>query len=413
MDSNDKKGFTLVELLISIAIFSVIISAMMLAFLQQQRQFILTQEAVNVDQLGRNALDLIATEIRNAGARLAKNNSIRFVNGGSPDCDGVTDQDESILSPPDCIEIYTWDKTRGFSLNADDSEDFPSVAADITVVTTGSPLRIAIPQRWFDKTLIQSDETNLIGFWSRIVLCDPTGLITCSDNPKLCTKCGAILKVDNIINTNTLEFNDINSIIEQNFKAKVSDFADLDDFISNFFIPRISSLSSEMTIVKYRRFSVDTANLELLMATDPSTPVSSFAIAGGANSPGIVDMQFVFNLQDTDGSTTKIGVPNDSSSPPKAFTDFTDPTLADSSAQGSGLNISRIRDTKTVQIYLVVRSRLKPKLMSGSFPPPKNLPEIGDRLLIPTSDSSLGEGFIYKVFTTTVYLRNLSREDIG
>jgi len=124
-------------------------------------------------------------------------------------------------------------------------------------------------------------------------------------------------------------------------------------------------------------------------------------------------MQFVFNLQDTDGSTTKIGVPNDLSSPPKAFTDFTDPTLADSSAQGSGLNIRRIKDTKTVQIYLVVRSRLKPKLMSGSFPPPKNLPEIGDRLLIRTDDPSLGEGFIYKVFTTTVYMRNLSREDIG
>jgi len=413
MNLSNNKGFTIVELLVSIAIFSIIFGAMMLAFSQQQRQFTFTQEAVNVDQLGRNALDLIATEIRNAGARQSKNNSIRFVNGGSPDCNGVTDQDGSILSPPDCIEIYTWDKTRGFSLNADDSEDFPSVAADITVVTTDSPLRITIPQRWFDKTLIQSDETNLIGFWSRIVLCDPTGLITCSDDPVQCANCGAILKVDNIINTNTLEFNDINSIIEQNFKAKVEDFADLDDFISNFFIPRISSLSSEMTIVKYRRFSVDTANLELLMATDPSTPVSSFAIAGGANSPGIVDMQFVFNLQDTDGSTTKIGVPNDLSSPPKAFTDFTDPTLADSSAQGSGLNISRIKDTKTVQIYLVVRSRLKPQLMSGSFPPPKNLPEIGDRLLIRTDDPSLGEGFIYKVFTTTVYMRNLSREDIG
>ena len=413
MNLSNNKGFTIVELLVSIVIFSIIFSALMLAFSQQQRQFTFTQEAVNVDQLGRNALDLIATEIRNAGARQAKSNSIRFINGGSPDCNGVTDQDGSILSSPDCIEIYTWDKTRGFSLNADDSEDFPSVAADITVVTTSSPLRITIPQRWFDKTLIQSDETNLIGFWSRMVLCDPTGLITCSDNPVLCTECGAILKVDNIINTNTLEFNDINSIIAQNFKAKVEDFADLDDFISNFFIPRISSLSSEMTIVKYRRFSVDTANLELLMATDPSTPVSSFAIAGGANSPGIVDMQFVFNLQDTDGSTTKIGVPNDLSSPPKAFTDFTDPTLADSSAQGSGLNISRIKDTKTVQIYLVVRSRLKPKLMSGSFPPPKNLPEIGDRLLIRTDDPTLGEGFIYKVFTTTVYMRNLSREDIG
>jgi len=417
MNLSNNKGFTIVELLVSIAIFSIIFSALMFAFIQQQRQFILTQEAVNVDQLGRNALDLIATEIRNAGARQAKTYSIRFINGGSPDCDGVTDLDGDKLSPPDCIEIYTWDKTRGFFLETDNSEQFPSTAADITVVTTGSTLRITMPQKWQDASLldasaIQSGE-NLIGFWSRLVLCDPTGLITCSDGPQLCAECGAILKVDNIIDTNTYEFNDINSIIEQNFKAKVSDFADLDDFISNFFIPRISSLSSEMTIVKYRRFSVDTANMELLMATDPSTPVSSFPIAGGANSPGIVDMQFVFNLQDTDGGTTKVGVPNVSSTPQIEFADFTDPTLADSSAQGSGLNISRIKDTKTVQIYLVVRSRLKPKLMSGSFVPSKDLPEIGDRLLIRTDNPALGEGFIYKVFTTTVYLRNLSREDIG
>ncbi len=136
MNLSNNKGFTIVELLVSIAVFSIIFSALMLAFSQQQRQFTFTQEAVNVDQLGRNALDLIATEIRNAGARQAKSNSIRFINGGSPDCNGVTDQDGSILSSPDCIEIYTWDKTRGFSLNADDSEDFPSVAADITVVTT-------------------------------------------------------------------------------------------------------------------------------------------------------------------------------------------------------------------------------------------------------------------------------------
>ena len=111
---SNNKGFTIVELLVSIAIFSIIFSALMFAFIQQQRQFMLTQEAVNVDQLGRNALDLIATEIRNAGARQAKTYSIRFINGGSPDCDGVTDLDGDKLSPPDCIEIYTWDKTRGF-----------------------------------------------------------------------------------------------------------------------------------------------------------------------------------------------------------------------------------------------------------------------------------------------------------
>lgn len=413
MKSTNNIGFTIIELLISIAIFSVIFTSLMLAFTQQQRQFILTQEAVNVDQTGRNALDLIATEIRNAGARQAKNNSIKFINGGSPDCGGVTDQDGTKLSPPDCIEMYTWDKTRGFSLDPTTKEElYPSIPGDITTISS-NPLQILIPNEWKDNSLIQSDETNLIGFWSRVVLCDPTGLINCSDNPEQCTECGAILKVDDIINTTTMEFNDIDSVIVQNFKPKVSDFSDLNDFIGNFFISKISAIASEMTIVKYRRFSVDTVNNELEMATDPSTPVSSFPIAGGPNSPAIIDMQFVFNLLGTDGSTTKVGVPNVVATPQIEFADFTDTTLADSSAQGSGPDISRIKDTKTVQIYLVVRSRLKPKLISGSFAPSKDLFEIGDRTFIETSDASLGEGFIYKVFTTTVYLRNLSREEIG
>jgi len=159
-----------------------------------------------------------------------------------------------------------------------------------------------------------------------------------------------------------------------------------------------------MTIVKYSQFSVDQTTRSLLFTADPT--VAASIIAGGENSPGIVDLQFDFNLQNLDGTTTKVGVPTDAN----AFNDFTDPSLVES---GSGPNISRIKDTTTVQIYLVVRSRLKPQLMSGKPPPSKNLPEIGDRLLIRTDDPTLGEGFIYKIFTTTVYLRNLSREEIG
>jgi prepilin-type N-terminal cleavage/methylation domain-containing protein len=398
------QGYTLIELLIASGIFAIIITAMMLAFQQQQRQFTFTQEAVNVDQTGRAALDFIAGEMRNAGARQAKSYSVKFINGGSPNCTGVTTQPETINSEPDCIQIYSWDKIRGFTVDGSGNEDYPSVAGDITIITS-DPLRVAIPQKWSDADLIESGDTHLIGFWTRSALCDPTGIINCDENPEQCTQCGAILRVDadDVLSSGTvLEFDDEDAILEQNFQG--SEFADLDSFLANFFIQRIATLPSEMTIVKYSQFSVNQSERSLLFTADPT--VAPSIIAGGENSPGIVDLQFVFNLQNPDGTTSKVGVSTDTN----AFNDFTDPSLVES---GSGPHISRIKDASTVQIYLVVRSRLKPQLMSGRAAPAKNLPVIGDRMQISTSDSSLGEGYIYKIFTTTVYLRNLSREELG
>ncbi len=403
ISKHNEKGFTLVELLISIGVFSVIFTSLMLAFMQQQRQFTTTQEAVNVDQTGRTTLDFIASQLRNAGARQAKNYSVRFINGGSPNCTGVTTQPESVDSEPDCVQIYTWDKIRGFTVDASGNEDYPSTAAKIAIISN-DPFRIQIPQKWSDASLIESGEPHLIGFLSRSVLCSPNGIV-CVDNPEQCTECGAILRVDSddVLSSNTvLEFDDEDAILEQNFQD--SDFANLNSFLANFFIPRIASLASEMTIVQYRQFSVDRTTRSLLYTTDPT--VAPSVIAGGENSPGIVDLQFVFNLQNPDGTTSKVGVPSGTN----AFNDFTDPSLVES---GSGPHVSRVKDTSTVQIYLVVRSRLKPQLMSGGPPPVKQLPGIGDRSQIFTSNTFFGEGYIYRIFTTTVYLRNLSREEVG
>jgi len=402
--NKSNEGFTIVALLVSISVFAIIFASLMLAFQVQQRQFTITQEGVNVDQTGRSALDLIASDLRNAGARQAKSYSIRFINGGSPDCDGVTTQPGTTSSDPDCVQIYTWDKIRGFTVDPSGNETYPSIAGDVTVVST-SPFRIQIPDAWKDANIIQTNESHIIGFWSRSVLCDSSGTIACNDNPEQCTDCGAILRVDpdDILSSNTImEFDNEDAILEQNFQD--AEFTDLNSFLNNFFLPRISTLTSEMTILKYSEYAVDKTTRSLLYSGDPT--VASSVIAGGENSPGIVDLQFVFNLQNPDGTMAKVGVPSGTN----AFSDFTDPTLVES---GTGPHVSRMKDAGTVQVFLVVRSRLKPQLMSGNPPPAKDLPEIGDRLEISTSDPSFGEGYIYKVFTTTVYLRNLSREEVG
>lgn len=73
----------MIELMISVSILALIITGMTIALNQQQKQFRMTKEAVDVDQTARSALDFLASEIRNAGARQGKTFAIRFFNGGS------------------------------------------------------------------------------------------------------------------------------------------------------------------------------------------------------------------------------------------------------------------------------------------------------------------------------------------
>ena len=93
MRKNNNKGFTLIELSISVAIFAFMIAGMTLAFQQQQRQFNLTKEASDIDQTARSTLDFLATEIRNAASRQGKTFALLFFNGGSAEnCAGDTDE---------------------------------------------------------------------------------------------------------------------------------------------------------------------------------------------------------------------------------------------------------------------------------------------------------------------------------
>ena len=68
---NDK-GFTMIELLISVAIFALVIGGLTLALTQQQKQNNVTQEAVDLDQTARATLDYLSTEVRNAVSRQRK-----------------------------------------------------------------------------------------------------------------------------------------------------------------------------------------------------------------------------------------------------------------------------------------------------------------------------------------------------
>ncbi|MER3446111.1 MAG: hypothetical protein C4291_04405 [Candidatus Dadabacteria bacterium] len=167
-----------------------------------------------------------------------------------------------------------------------------------------------------------------------------------------------------------------------------------------------------MTIVQAETFNVDTTLKQLEVAWNATG--SPQPIAGGSDAPGIVDLQFVFNLQTPTGGITKVGVPLDRAN--CKFPDFA--TLKSTITSQSDPCYSREQDIRTIEIYLLVRSRVKPLLTEGLRIPVQTITGIGDvpqRTTSTTSDTfpSLGAGYIYRVFSTTVYIRNMAREDFG
>ncbi len=404
----NNKGFTMIELMIAVSILTFIITGMTIAFQQQQRQFKLTKEGVDVDQTARSTLDFLATEIRNAGARQGKTFAIQFVNGGSEGntpCTVDTNEAGSTDSPPDCITIYTWDITRGRN-----GSEMPSVPGQVQLIQN-SPLTLQLPTQWFkENVLIGETEENvniLLGFRSRTALCNPDNTLNCNLEPEKCTECSAIIQASVAGAVKTATIDSLDDIKLTNFP--ITSFNSISDFVNGVlvngvgygFLPTFSSQPSEVTIVDAKTLRVDPANKELLLELNggPAQP-----IAGGLNAPGIADLQLVFNLQDTDGGITKVGVPLAANS--NLYPDFS----------ATALN-GREQDIRSVEIYLVVKSKLKPeKIQGGGYT--QTLPAIGDVLQrTVTSPSSTTnepeEGYTYRILSTTVYMRNQSREEFG
>jgi prepilin-type N-terminal cleavage/methylation domain-containing protein len=416
----NSRGFTMIELLIAAAIFSLILTSLTIAFIQQQRQSNLTQEDIDLEQTARASLNYIASEIRNATSREGKTFSLGFVNGGNSDCinnkpnPANTSNPGTVNSPPDCLTVYTWDIARGEDTTQPANPlapRFPSIPGVVSVVSEGPPLVLQLPDDWFPTggtQLVQNGD--LLGFRSRINLCSPNASVSCGTNPASCTECAAILKV-NTIDSATKQAtiaDDVSSIIQQNFQT--NNFSTMSSFINTFFIPIIAQLTNEMTIVRSRTFTVDTTSKQLEMQQNGG---GSFqAIAGGSDAPGIVDLQFVFNLQDADGGITKVGIcssgGNCKDTTKRMFSDFVaDPSL-----------LGRQKDIRSVEIYLLVRSRVKTPLIQGSRIPVQTIPAIGDVPQRNTSDPSFGAtsggvGYMYRFFSTTIYIRNMAREDFG
>jgi hypothetical protein len=156
-----------------------------------------------------------------------------------------------------------------------------------------------------------------------------------------------------------------------------------------------------MTIVTSKTLRVDLSDNELLLQQNGG---QALPIAGGVNAPGIVDFQLVFNLQDSNGGITKVGVPLAANN--GMYPNFT----------ATALN-GREQDIRSVEIYIVVKSKIKPQRMQGGQYT-QTLPAIADVLertvTVPsTTTAEPEEGYTYRILSTTVYMRNHSREEFG
>jgi prepilin-type N-terminal cleavage/methylation domain-containing protein len=404
------KAFTMIELMIAVSILAIIIAGMTVALQQQQRQFKMTKETADMDQTGRAALDFLATEIRNAGSRQGKTFAVQFFNGGSDGnnpCTADTNKAGSANSPPDCVTLYTWDITRG-----QNGDNLPSVPGVIETMQN-DPLVVTLPPEWFPdggNVLIGETEENpeiLLGFRSRTALCSPDSNVNCSLEPERCTECSVIMRATVNGSNKTATIDSLDDIKAQNMP--VSTFNGFSDFINGVvvngvnygFLPTFSSLPSEMTIVNAKTFWVDPQTKSLMLQQNGG---QAHPIAGGANAPAIVDFQLVFNLQNSDGGITKVGVPLAANN--NLYPDFSNATLK-----------GREQDIRSVEIYLVVKSKQKPRrIEGGEFT--QTIPAMADVLqrtiaAPSTTTNEPQEGYTYRILSATVYMRNHSREEFG
>ncbi|MGH7850453.1 MAG: prepilin-type N-terminal cleavage/methylation domain-containing protein [Thermodesulfobacteriota bacterium] len=406
----NNRGFTMIELMIAVSILAIIIAGMTIALQQQQRQFKMTKEAVDTDQTARAVLDYLATEIRNAGSRQGKTFAVQFFNGGSDGnnpCTVDTNKEGSANSPPDCVTLYSWDISRG-----QDGTDLPSVPGLIEVVQN-NPLQLRLPPQWFDEDTnmligeTAEDTDILLGLRSRTAICNPDSTVNCSLEPERCTECSLILRASVDGSTKTATIDSLEDIKAHNLP--VSNFSGFSEFVNgtavngvNYgFLATFSSLPSEMTIVISKTLRVDLADNELLLQQNNGQVLP---IAGGVNASGIVDFQLVLNLQDSNGGITKVGVP-------LAANNGMYPDFAAAALNG------REQDIRSVEIYIVVKSKIKPQRMQGGEYT-QTLPAIADVLertvaAPSTTTAEPEEGYTYRILSTTVYMRNHSREEFG
>jgi prepilin-type N-terminal cleavage/methylation domain-containing protein len=92
--TRNNRGFTLTELMVSVALMAIVIAWLMGFFVAQNRSYVVTDEVAEAQQNSRTILDLIEREIRAAGMMVPESGAVCGVdNTNAPDVLYVSDAD--------------------------------------------------------------------------------------------------------------------------------------------------------------------------------------------------------------------------------------------------------------------------------------------------------------------------------
>ncbi len=116
MARRHRSGYTLVELLVALAVLGILTAQLFVVFSSQKRAYVNNERVLDVQEDARLVMDLLTTEVRMAGYMVPQRSGVSSRDGGSSAADALCVSDPSVLDEDD---------VRG----EDDRYDRASVAA--------------------------------------------------------------------------------------------------------------------------------------------------------------------------------------------------------------------------------------------------------------------------------------------
>jgi prepilin-type N-terminal cleavage/methylation domain-containing protein len=94
------EGFSLIELIVAVAIMAIVVSQLMLVFTTQRRAMIVNDRVLDVQESARTVIDLVSFDARMAGFMVPRVTAISSFDGGATGSDRICISDSSYFSTP-------------------------------------------------------------------------------------------------------------------------------------------------------------------------------------------------------------------------------------------------------------------------------------------------------------------------
>jgi len=129
----DAAGFSLIELLIAVAILGVIMSQMFLVLSTQRQAYVGSTRTMDVQESARLVTDLMAFDTRMAGLMVPRYAGVSSVDGGANASDRLCLSDPDVFTIPDSVDNDPMWDSRDTRFSGPRSGSVPGNATTVTV----------------------------------------------------------------------------------------------------------------------------------------------------------------------------------------------------------------------------------------------------------------------------------------